>query len=126
MLAVGCEPLHISFFPAAAQRQMHSRLKDIPERTKQAATPTVPLEVRNTEGTYSSRCAKKRCKVAKGRGKGVVFSTLHCLLHDGNSEVSCGLTIPQPSVMHRAIFSKQGPQHTFAAQDTLLVSFLCS
>lgn len=29
MPAVGCKPLHMSFFPAAAQREMHSRLKGI-------------------------------------------------------------------------------------------------
>lgn len=29
MLAVGCKPLRMSFFPAAAQRETHSRLKGI-------------------------------------------------------------------------------------------------
>lgn len=65
---------------------MHSRLRDTPEWTKQAATPTVPLKIRKEQ---TLRCTKKRCKVAKG-GKGwySVLFTVHCMMETLKSFVN--------------------------------------
>jgi len=112
-----------------ASSLLQPRLRDIPDWTKQAATPTGPAEGRNKEGTDSSRCAKKRCKVCQW-GKGEVFSTLQRPLHDGNSEVSCGL-IPNglsflsPSVRYRTIFKHNKDPNTLPLLRTpcLLASF---
>lgn len=71
----------MSFFPAAAQREINSRLKDVPKWIKQTTTPIVSLEVRNKEGIDFSMYAKKRCKVAKGRKEWYSAPfTSHCMI----------------------------------------------
>lgn len=82
---------------------MHSRLKDTPEWTKQAAILTVPSEVKHRLFNMS----KEEVKGCKG-GKWVAFSTVHCLLNGGNW---CQLWInpklfstSQPTLTHEAIF----------------------
>lgn len=93
--------------PLLQPREMDSRLKDIPEWTKQASTPTFLLKVSNKEGTGFSRCAKKRCQAAKGKRAGIQYLPLS--MHDGNAQVSCGLiTAKQGSV-----FILANSTHTF-------------
>lgn len=61
--------------PLLQSREMDSRLKDIPQWTKQASIPTFLLKVTRKEQAFQG---VQRRGASLPRGKGLVFSIFHC------------------------------------------------